>query len=403
MKYEDLFKTLKQSFDSTNDRLVIDSLSIKLTKLPFKSKSIHFLPGAESYYCKEHDKIFVNLETSDNKNDTLSVSDFDIECNRSFNIYLFQNQNAINSKGVIILFHGLNEKSWAKYLPWAYKLVKQTGKTVVLFPLAFHMDRAENTWSDRRQMQLISDQRKSEHNNTHSSFVNAAISSRLASQPERIFWSGCQTLEDFKNFIQLIRYGKIENVSADAGVDIFGYSIGAFFGLFLMMANPGNELSNSKFIAFCGGTVLDRMFPISKYILDMNATINMQSYYAELIKNDFRFNPRFEHFISNQHREQSFFRMILQYNYLKIEREKRIKEISNQIYALALEKDEVVPPEEILNTLKGGYRNIQTKVEILDASFNYDHVQPFPIKVNHSNEIDDFFNEIMERASSFLN
>lgn len=95
--------------------------------------------------------------------------------------------------------------------------------------------------------------------------------------------------------------------------------------------------------------------------------------------------------------------MILQYNYLKKEREERIKEISNQIYALALEKDEVVPPEEILNTLKGGYRSIETKVDILNASFEYDHVQPFPVRDKYNNEVDNFFNEIMQRASSFFN
>lgn len=288
MKYYDLYKILQKNFLLIKDELIIDQLSIVIRKYPFSSKSIHFLPGAESYNCKEHNKTFYSKEVSNNKLDVLSVSDFDIICNRNFNIYLIQNQNTINSSGTIILFHGLNEKSWTKYLPWAYKLVKHTDKTVILFPLAFHMDRAENTWSDRRQMQLISEQRKSENNNTHSSFVNAAISSRLGSQPERIFWSGCQTLEDFKNFIQLIRDGRIKNISVDATIDIFGYSIGAFFGLFLMMANPANELYNSKFLAFCGGAVLDRMFPISKYILDMNATINMQSYYAELIKKRFQ-------------------------------------------------------------------------------------------------------------------
>ena len=63
---------------------------------------------------------------------------------------------------MIIVFHGLNEKKWDKYLPWAYGLATQTGKAVVLFPIAFHMSRAPERWSSRQEMYAIAQKRMNE-------------------------------------------------------------------------------------------------------------------------------------------------------------------------------------------------------------------------------------------------
>ena len=48
-----------------------------------------------------------------NKNDTL------IPENRSFSYPVFTPGNTKSDK-VILLLHGLNERSWVKYLVWAY-------------------------------------------------------------------------------------------------------------------------------------------------------------------------------------------------------------------------------------------------------------------------------------------
>ena len=61
---------------------------------------------------------------------------------------------------MLLLFHGLNEKDWDKYLPWAHALARATGKAVLLFPTAFHMNRAMGHWSDHRCMHRASQERR---------------------------------------------------------------------------------------------------------------------------------------------------------------------------------------------------------------------------------------------------
>jgi hypothetical protein len=41
--------------------------------------------------------------------------------------------------------------------------------------------------------------------NTHFSYVNAAISSRLEAHPQRIFWSGLQTYSDIIEVVKEIK------------------------------------------------------------------------------------------------------------------------------------------------------------------------------------------------------
>ena len=62
----------------------------------------------------------------------------------------------------------------------------------------------------------------------------------------------------------------------------------------------------------------------------------------------------------------SWFKKMLRYNYFQKDREIRIAELENQIKAYVLEKDEVAPPIEALNSFKGGFRNINVDVEIMD-------------------------------------
>ncbi len=86
---------------------------------------------------------------------------------------------SIKTNGAIILLHGLNEKDWNKYLPWAYKLMKLTGKQVVLFPIAFHMNRSPAKWIDPRFLRTANKERKQIFPKVaNSSFANIALSAR---------------------------------------------------------------------------------------------------------------------------------------------------------------------------------------------------------------------------------
>ena len=68
--------------------------------------------------------------------------DTSIKENKSFYYPVFIPYGSAKSKSFILLLHGLNERKWDKYLYWAEYLTLNTGKPVVLFPLAFHINRS---------------------------------------------------------------------------------------------------------------------------------------------------------------------------------------------------------------------------------------------------------------------
>jgi hypothetical protein len=48
----------------------------------------------------------------------------------------------------------------------------------------------------------------------------------------------------------------------------------------LLMAGPDTLFSASRAFLFCGGATLDRMNPVSRYIMDSEAAFSLQEYYA---------------------------------------------------------------------------------------------------------------------------
>lgn len=267
------------------------------------------------------------------------------------------------------------------------------------------MDRAEAIWSDRHHMMEVVHFRKKKYpENMNYSYVNAAISSRLEAHPQRIFWSGLQTYSDITEVVKDIKKGNIESISPEADLDLFGYSIGAFLSLIIKMADPHHYFTRSKVFCFCGGMTIDRMFPISKYIMDTQATVKMQSVFTELLSSDFKSDSRLKHYQNEAlHPQESWFKKMLRYNYFQKEREQRIKEIQSDIKAYVLEKDTVAPPMEALNTLQGGYRNINVAIEIKDFPFEYSHMVPLPLTHKHSKEVTEAFHQFVQSASDFYN
>ena len=406
--YLDLYNLLRQNFASAEREINILALGIKITRNKFHSKGAAILPGRKKYICLKHnisfdagDPDYRILETEERS--ILEIQDSEIACNEKFDYIIVNNNLTTEAKSAIILFHGLNEKKWDKYLPWAYHLLKNTGKPVILFPLAFHMDRAPKEWTAAAHMNTAAKERAhTDLLNSHTSFVNAAISSRLEADPQRFFWSGLQSYIDVAELLSDIDAGRVRGLSKGAGVDLFGYSIGAYFSVILLMAGAGGFLENSKLFAFCGGATLDRMYPISKYIMDAHAASAIGSYYLELLNNGFRGSPRLEHYLGEQHPEEGYFKSMLLYHHFKELREKRLREISERIFAVALKKDFVIPPVEVMNTLKGEMRDIDIRVDIEDFSYPYTHVNPFSLSEKLSEETDASFTLIMDKASEFF-
>jgi Family of unknown function (DUF6051) len=425
MKYADIYKVLKNQFD-LNERIInISKLELKITNLDFESFSHTILPGNKNFFCNEHNKSFksTNSFKSDvdapHLNEIANKPDAEIEENIKFRYSVFSHipvqkdkntkkkkhkkEKKDKPKGVIFLLHGLNEKDWNKYLPWAYKLMELTGKHIILFPIAFHMNRTPTLWLNPKFMKKVNEERKGFFPKmTNASFANSALSSRLQFYPQRFLWSGLQSFFDILQLVREIRSGTHPIIEKDVPIDFFAYSIGSFLANILLMTNSYNYLKDSKLFHFCGGPTLNRMSAASKYILDSEANIAVYSYFIEHLEQEQKKDERLKHYFSKLHPEGMFFKCMLNIHKMQNFRDKRFNELSKQISALALKQDTVVPPQEVKNTLQGAERKIPIKVRVFDFDYKYDHVTPFPYLEKISEQVDKQFNRVFKAAAKHL-
>ncbi|MEC4117751.1 DUF6051 family protein [Myroides phaeus] len=405
MQYYQLYDALKELYSTEQDYVESSELGIEIFNYDFLSqKGKKVLYGSDDLSCGKHHIDYQEEVTKGEIEDhLLGCPDFNIKQNERFKVSVIKTQDVIPATGVIVMFHGLNEKKWDKYLPWAYELAKQTGKAIVLFPISFHMDRTPAEWSDRKLMFGIAQKRAEDwKTNSDTSYVNAAISTRMEDNPLRLFWSGLQTYYDFIQWVEEVKKGTYPTIDKNATIDLFGYSIGSFLSLIILMANPKGLLDSSKLLCYCGGMTIDRMAPISKYIMDARATIMMQKTFAQLLTTSFVSEPRLEHYQDIlQHPEESWFRTMLRYYHYQENREKRFKELEGRIKSINLMKDDIAPPVEALNTLQGAYRTINIEVDVIDYPFNYSHMIPFPLTVKNADEVTEAFNLTMDKMVSF--
>ena len=66
-------------------------------------------------------------------------------------------------------------------------------------------------------------------------------------------------------------------------------------------------------------------------------------------------------------------------------------------------KDEVIPSFEVMNTLKGAYRDIDIRMDEMDFDYDYIHENPFPTNVSNSQQVDECFDEVIKKVCLFLN
>jgi hypothetical protein len=313
--------------------------------------------------------------------------------NLNFSYYIIQPKTDEAINAAIIMLHGLNERSWEKYLSWGYTLAKETNKSVILFPIAFHMNRSPEAWHDSRQMsRFVEARKKSNINNENLSFANIAISERLTYAPETFFLSGYQSAKDIYSLVKQVRQDNHENISATAQINFFGYSFGAFLEEILLIANPENLFRDSKFFFFCGGCVFSDFYGTSKYILDKRAFERIKHFYVEELSielrrstllskllNDTAFGYAFRHICSLEEFEKL----------TKMEKQR----INENISIVALEKDYIVSKKALQNTFK------DKKIKYLDFNYDYSHEVPFPVSENGiSAEVDKAFEEVFIEA-----
>lgn len=397
--------SLREAF-SGEGRTEFEGLEIH--RCNFRSQAAEVLPGGKDYYCKEHQKSFERNGTFYNDVGTISedihMKDISVEENKEFSYHLIKPNDGKAAGHLTFLFHGFNEKNWDKYLIWAETLCRKTGGAVVLFPIAFHMQRSPALWSNPREMFRLSENRKKRFPNViNSSLFNVAISMRLHSQPQRYVWSGLQTYHDVIQLIETYKENSSSLVRSDFSFNIFAYSIGGFLAEILKLSNHKNYFRDTKVFLFCGGAVFNRISPVSKFILDSEANLALYSYLVEHFDSYLKTESRMHHYIEESHTAGKVLHAMLNFTNMREFREELFKEYASDFYAITLKNDKVIPSFEVINTLKGAYGDIGVDVEVLDFGYEYSHENPFPLKGSDPAIVDEGFNTVFDKACRFLN
>ena len=406
MNYSTNYTALKELYTSSETDKEFDT--IELHDVEFVSESFGILPGIEEYKCNNHN---VTLEEelsfySENgiKNNSVHIKDIFAKRNRSFEYQIIKPKGADKVKRVVLLFHGFNERDWSKYLPWAKEISDGTESAVVLFPLAFHMQRAPKEWSNTREMFKLSEERKQTFPNIeNSSLTNVAVSTRLHAMPHRALWSGLQTYNDVLQLMKNIKKDNNKHIDKDAHFDIFSFSVGGFLAQVLKMTNFNNYFKHSKVCLFCSGATFNNQAPSSKFILDSETDAALYAYLVkdidEIIEND----PVLRHYLKGDFLPGKIFYAMLDYNKEKDFRESMLRKYENQFYAISLTKDDIVSPHEIVNTLKGANGDIDIRIDEMDFEYDYIHENPFPVMGVDSKKVDESFEMMFAKVLSFYN
>lgn len=335
-----------------------------------------------------------NSLSSDERGSTLPHTDSNILENFSFEYPVFAPSGKSRQKEAILLLHGLNERNWNKYLPWAEFLCINTGKPVILFPIAFHINRAPVTWSNPRSLIGLLNFRKEKYTDDRTiSYANVALSDRISQSPERFYLSGRQTWADLTVLFEEIKAGRHPLFREDSKIDIFAYSIGAFLSQVALMANQKGLFSDSRLFMFCGGSIFRSMFGISRSIMDKPAFEKLQQYYIHIFGNEAI--PLWE----RDNAFNAFLRMITPERF-RSEREKFFTRFKERIRGITLSNDLVIPHHGVLEAL--GKKNAESTIQLLDFPFPYTHENPFPHTTKDATSLNNAFTNVFSMAAEFF-
>ncbi len=149
----------------------------------------------------------------------LLPEDRDIVENRDFNYAMVEPVDlpADGADEVLVIFHGLNEGSFSRMLPWACSFALRLRIPVILFPLSFHVGRRSKIWNTQDQTRIAA-HRASMSDNGRASPFNGRISDRLCRSPERYYLGGLQSYFDAVDLAARIEAGDHEGCRAGARV-----------------------------------------------------------------------------------------------------------------------------------------------------------------------------------------
>ncbi|MRR19598.1 hypothetical protein EG827_05345 [bacterium] len=360
----------------------IPGTGIRLVSKVFHSSSGYCYPDA-----KNVSSVFLSLFKSRELENS----------NRDFSYYLLIPGNSAG-RGAIVLLHGLNERSWGKYMQWGMRLAADTGRPVVLFPNAYHMNRSPRSWIDRHLMMPLVAARTSLLPDTQlSTFVNVALSTRMSSSPQRFLLSGYQTVKDLASLTDSIRDGSHPDLPGGGAVDIFAYSIGALATQVMMLAKPSLLPDDTRVMLFCGGSAFGLMNGTSKLIMDSRAFERLVRFYLDWP--DERGGPggdRFMQIMNDTPEGKAFFGMT-SLSRLKETSGTPFRNSEGKLRAVTFTGDRVIPPEAVSATLQGA------DVEIWSPAYPFTHENPFPVLPGLlSQEVDRTFDRLFTEAAAFL-
>lgn len=315
------------------------------------------------------------------------------EENSSFSYPVFLPNGEGKHHKAILLLHGLNERSWSKYLTWADYLCTQLNRPVILFPLAYHINRSPRDWSNLHNLRGLLSYRKSAcHNDRAISIANVALSERMSENPERFYLSGRQSWQDVSELVEDITHGKHPVFAEGAHIDIFAYSIGALLSQIVLMSNQNNLFSTSKLFMFCGGSIFNRMVGVSRKIMDTAAYTKLTHYYVNTFESE-----QNRWLCDNAYK--SFCNMIMPDRHRK-ERLDFFGNNAGRLSGIALKKDTVIPYDGVKEAI--GETTAHDNIALWDFGYDYTHEDPFPINPRYQTEINQSFNAVFEQAVNFL-
>lgn len=384
MDYTERHKELTTFFRQMGEGGIIPGTAVEVKKVCFHSRGAYnYQPEANNV--PDEFRGFFTRETIEMGND-------------NFAYYVFLPSEGSSAEGAIILLHGLNERSWDKYLTWAFRLTQDTGRAVVLFPIAYHMNRSPISWFDRHlMMPAVAYRLLKDPGIRMASFANVAMSTRICITPQHFFLSGYQAVNDLVYLINQIKSGNHPLIKNTGRVDLFAYSIGVMIAQAILLAGEDRLPSDSRLFFFCGGGPLNRMNGTSKLIMDSKAFERLLSFYIDEID------------IPADKEEKTFSDIVHQtpvgLAYYGMSSSERLKRYFNDVFhkegdrikAVTLSKDYVIPSTWIADMLSGA------DVEIWNPEYDYIHENPFPLlRGDGMCQVDATFDKVFNTAACFL-
>ena len=324
------------------------------------------LLGRSEYRCLEHGCTFGPEPTVD------VPADAEIPENLRFRYPLLRTARAsAGSRGdhLVLVLHGLNERSFTKYVPWAYQLWRATGAAVALYPLSFHIRRVAPQWGARLKSFLLARQAVPGNENVHA--FNAVISDRLDHHPERFFWGGLQSYREILDLVRTIRAGRHPHLVPGAQIDLVGYSAGGYLALALLLIDQDGLLARSRAVILESGAALRDTNLSSPLIVDLAAETALMKHFVR--HTDKYAGPRLRHWLA-EHVEGRWFRALCGAAEERRAMDRRLREVASRLLAVANLNDQVVPPGGVLNLLQGLHRDTGVRVEEMDLGV---HEHPF--------------------------